>query len=273
MENYLLGQLLLHENLITKDQLAKGLETQRMQPLHLGEIFCNEGIITRDDLIKALQMQINLFSEDITQLRRGNDDSICSSLLENSVFLEHSDAIIRSVEDIWRRFKLTTNISILDIQHIWLLFLTSYAGFVLRTKKFGNTLEYVQGIYQLLLMYTREHFSIEEELIKIINDDAGHYNEHAQFINEVNKRMIAATKQDSAGCTDSSQLLDLCGFLNDWIVSHIAIKDKAFTILLKNGDMKVETLAAWVNTLKSKYPVKINKYQKQLYERIKIAKP
>lgn len=233
MENYLLGQLLLHENLITEDQLAKGLETQRKEPLHLGEILCNEGIITRGDLIKALQTQINLFTEDVIQLRRGNNDSICSNLLENPVFLEHSDTIIRSVEDIWRRFKLTTNISLLDIQHIWLLFLTSYAGFVLRTKKFGNTLEYVQGIYQLLLMYTREHFSIEEELIKIINDDAGHYTEHAHFANEVNKKINAAARPGSSGCTDNSQLLDLCSFLNNWIVSHIAIKDKAFTILLK----------------------------------------
>ncbi|NLY66800.1 MAG: Flp pilus assembly complex ATPase component TadA [Tissierellia bacterium] len=65
MSNYKLGELLLYNGKITKEQLDKALEKQRQSHKKIGEILVEEGYVTDKDIIEVLEFQLGFPHVDL----------------------------------------------------------------------------------------------------------------------------------------------------------------------------------------------------------------
>jgi hemerythrin len=68
--------------------------------------------------------------------------------------------------------------------------------------------------------YTREHFSLEENLMQAINypDRAAHIQQHNQLISRLNE-----VSRDIAN--ETLNMMALKTFLTDWLLGHIRVSD------------------------------------------------
>ncbi len=65
ISNYKLGELLLYNGKITKEQLDKALEKQRQSHKKIGEILVEEGYVTDKDIIEVLEFQLGFPHVDL----------------------------------------------------------------------------------------------------------------------------------------------------------------------------------------------------------------
>jgi hemerythrin len=84
------------------------------------------------------------------------------------------------------------------------------------------------GIVKRLAAYTREHFTSEEGLMKLASypDFASHKAEHDKLNDEVAK-MVKSLADETVVLT-----MDLQEFLRSWLMTHIAQRDKKYSLYL-----------------------------------------
>ena len=81
-----LGDILVHEGIITEDTLLKALDVQKTTKKKLGDILINNGDINEHDLVKALSLQTghkplsedDLFKADIESAKSTLADMIAT---------------------------------------------------------------------------------------------------------------------------------------------------------------------------------------------------
>jgi MSHA biogenesis protein MshE len=59
-ETMRIGDLLVQQKLITREQLTLALKQQTQSPLRLGRILVNNALVTEEDISKALATQLNI---------------------------------------------------------------------------------------------------------------------------------------------------------------------------------------------------------------------
>jgi len=90
----------------------------------------------------------------------------------------------------------------------------------------GQSQELFAPLLQKLMLYTQEHFVLEEKYMALVDFPEAerqlHIDEHRQFT----KKVHAFQSQLAKG--DREILMPLMKFLSDWLIHHIQETDKAY---------------------------------------------
>ncbi|MEK6791135.1 MAG: bacteriohemerythrin [Deltaproteobacteria bacterium] len=94
----------------------------------------------------------------------------------------------------------------------------------------GKAREVLGAVLLSLLDYTRMHFGAEEERMMslVYPGFAEHKKEHEKFVKEITD---FKAKFDTANFTIS---IGLMSFLKDWLVNHIMVTDKKYTLFFND---------------------------------------
>ena len=129
--------------------------------------------------------------------------------------------IVEKAQDYWNRFKLKTGIPIIDVQHLWLVFLILDLENSVGLSR-EKQIESVRKIAPEVKFYIDEHFKIEEFLMQKAGfpQFEDHKKLHLNFLSFL-------------GAVDLNQLQDLdliklVKSLKEWLYSHIALDDKKY---------------------------------------------
>jgi hemerythrin-like metal-binding protein len=122
--------------------------------------------------------------------------------------------------------------------------LSHYSQLLFKTFDHNTKMSEINKVLDLLISYTNEHFSVEEPLLKILNVEQNHYQQHKDFLRFLTIKIEKANELISEGNSDANTLLnEICEYLNNWILSHIAIHDTNYSIKLmqsKENDKKIK---------------------------------
>jgi len=114
-----------------------------------------------------------------------------------------------------------TGIDEIDIQHRKLVGLinTLFDSISLKDRKV-----ILNQIFTDLVNYTIYHFKLEEDLMQKYHysNYTSHKEEHAMFVENVNKHL------HSLKVDDSKALLNIINFLKDWLLQHILVSDRKY---------------------------------------------
>jgi hemerythrin-like metal-binding protein len=264
-----LGELLVHNSVITRDELIESLHYQKKQDkkIPLGMIFIELGFVDTLVLASFLALQSELtdkYMEDIVKAE-GEKSDIQPSFRELEPNIEH---IVSKVQEKYKQINLKTNIQIIDIQHVWLFSLIYYIEFFYRNIFSKEKEKFLVDIISECLRYASRHFAVEEELIKILDFKVEeHSKDHKRFSIEIitKKNFIDNPVRDKTGISEK-MLIETFNFLRDWSLSHIAVRDKEYVIYLDNIKNKNEIIKQWVRQLQEKNFLQITKLQKKLYD-------
>lgn len=268
----LLGELLVFDSVITEEQLEIALHKQKktVPKESLGKILINEGYIDPQLLKDFLKKQSLLTQKYLSYVlkKNSNDTSIqpCLQQLE-----DHLDKIIPKVQSAFKRFNLFTGITIIDLQHIWLLTIIYYIEFFYGLVLYNKKQLYVYDIITECQKYSLYHFSIEEELLAVLDINVEqHYKKHNIFkldmVKMQNKLKTPAKNKESI---EKKMLSEISEYLRDWYLTHIAIEDKKYVNFInKHADQKSLIIKQWVRRLQNKQLLKITRLQQKTYEAV-----
>lgn len=269
MDSKLLGQLLIDSDLITKDQLNDAIKKQEHDKRMIGEILIELGYIKKTTLVDCLNLQVKEYNNMIYAIMKNDYVEDTSSLVDYEFYERNKNELIFQTKKSWERIKLSTKIAIIDIQHVWLIMLSHYASMLFKTFERNSKIKEINTVLDLLISYSHEHFIVEETLLEIINIDPSHYEQHRDFIRyfrtkiENTKKLLLGSSMDA-----NSTLNEICEYLNNWILSHIAIYDTSYAIKVTQSKNREEILNAWIKKMKDNKLAVISLKQKELYDSI-----
>lgn len=267
----LIGELLLDEGLLTHEQISEAIAIQGKFPeKFLGEILIERKFVSPDQLLHYLNAQIARYNDIINAMMGKDRDAIhLTKKLDRAFYLANIQELTSRTKSTLSRVNFTTNVTLIDIQHVWLIMLSHYAQLINKTKETEEKAVEIGEIIDLLISYTREHFIVEERLFELIERDAKHVDEHHQFLT-----FVAAEKERITGLTlstiskTSTILGELCEYLNQWILSHVAVHDMNFAIKLARHPKRHEILTTWIEGLKTSKIVTITVDQRDFYSKV-----
>jgi hemerythrin-like metal-binding protein len=269
MNSRSIGQILLEDKLITNEQLNTGLKRQEKEDKMIGTILTEMGYIEKEKLIECLNKQIRELSNMVYALIQKEVIEDTNSLIDFEYYEENKKELVFLTKKSWERVKLSTQITIIDIQHIWLIMLSHYASMLFKTFDKGTKDKEIRNVLDLLISYTMEHFSVEEALLSIIKYDSSHYDQHKEFIRYFQLKINKVRNEINESSKNSNVVLnDICDYLNNWILSHIAIYDTNYAIKINQLRNKDEVFNTWTNKLKKDKSAIISKRQKELYDMV-----
>ena len=124
--------------------------------------------------------------------------------------------------------KYSMGIKLIDKQHMWLINFVN----ALFTHATGNEhleRKYFQKVIQKAVQYVHIHFETEEKYMLATKFPG--YEEHKQAHDDFVQKIIFTVKSYKAG--KKLVLENFAIFLRDWLVSHVAIMDKQYSIYFK----------------------------------------
>jgi hemerythrin-like metal-binding protein len=131
----------------------------------------------------------------------------------------------QSLTKFWLKNQLTLDIPVIDLQHIWLVYLIME----LENENLGAVgsafpAEKIRKIMGDLLSFASEHFGLEEDLFLAfdIEDRMEHSEKHRHFVQFLSER----ANEMMNGKHDSVKAL--VSFLKDWLTMHILKDDKHY---------------------------------------------
>lgn len=269
MDIKLLGELLLEEGTISEDQLTRAMEVQKSNARLLGEILIDQGSLTPQQLVAVLSKQVYSYNYLIDKVISENTPKNEAAKIDLRYFEKNRYELVLSTKANWERLHLSTGVTIVDIQHVWLIMLSHYAAMIFRTIDTRQKLHEITNIIELLIEYSKEHFRVEESLLRVSNDHSGHAHQHEEFVHFVvakKGRLLEDLKRNSPN--SNALLNEMCEYLNEWILSHIAIHDKAWAITLSRLPAKREVMLTWVDEMKRDKLTVITKIQNDLYNEV-----
>ena len=165
------------------------------------------------------------------------------------------------IQALWKSNKLALNIPIIDLQHLWLLFMIAQSEEIVRLNKTVPEFNDVKEIFVELSEYIVEHFDIEEKLFQIFGypDAQKHKDHHDTFISEFQK----IYEQCSKGKADA--VMKLVPYLHTWLLNHIVKEDRLYQSYFANRGPNVE---AAIQKIISEKHVTIKPMQADLYKRV-----
>ena len=108
-----LGDILVHENIISQDTLMQALDTQKITKKKLGDILINNGDINEHDLVKAFSLQTGhkplsedeLFKADVDTAKLIPEDF---AVEKNILALRMTDSMVTVAMEVLLRVTTTT---------------------------------------------------------------------------------------------------------------------------------------------------------------------
>lgn len=162
------------------------------------------------------------------------------------------------ISQIWNEKNLGLNIPIIDLQHLWLIFLLVEIEIVLNK---DNNEEEFEKISIELVNFTLEHFTLEESLF--IRFDypqfLAHKKQHQSFVELLKERFDLSALKNKAV---KQELLD---FLWDWLTVHILKEDFLYKEFLDQSNSKYNE---WFKFLIENGQVTVDKAQAELFNKI-----
>jgi hemerythrin-like metal-binding protein len=269
MEAKNIGQILIDNGLITPEQLKDALIRQEKEKRMIGLVILDMGFIKRQQLVDCLNEQIRDLNNIVYSLIKENISEDIESLVDYSFFDQNKDELALRTKKSWDRIKLSTKIKIIDIQHIWLIMLSHYASMLFKKMEKIEKIDEVKNILNLLFAYSNEHFSVEETLLDILSVDKQHYEQHGNFIRYFNQKLKTVDDLFEKESQNINPILnEICEFINNWILSHIAIYDNNYAVSFNHKQNKDELLEQWKNKLKQIKGTVITKRQKEFFDLI-----
>jgi hemerythrin-like metal-binding protein len=269
MNQKYIGQLFVEKKYITNEQLAEAIKKQESDNKLLGEILIEMEYVTSKQVVDCLNIQIQDYNNMIDSIMK-NDQIEKANILIDYVFYENNkpELIFRTKKS-WNRVRLSTKIVIIDIQHVWLIMLSHYSQMLFKTFDRNTKINEINKVLDLLIAYTDEHFSVEEALLKILNTEKNHYDQHKDFLRFLKQKIERANELITEGNRDANTLLnEICEYLNNWILSHIAIHDTNYSIKLMQSKEKDRIIKTWIEYIKKNNIAIITKRQKEFYDNI-----
>jgi len=129
--------------------------------------------------------------------------------------------------------KYSMGIKLIDKQHMWLINFIN-ALFSHATGNENQERIYFQKVIQKAVQYVQVHFETEEKYM--IAAKFPGYEEHKKAHDDFVQKIIFSVKSYKAG--KKLVLENFAIFLKDWLLSHVAIMDKQYSIYFK----KIATL-------------------------------
>ena len=166
--------------------------------------------------------------------------------------------IEEKIRNIWKEKNLELGLSIIDLQHLWLIFLLIETE---ETLENANKENEFQKIQLELINFTVEHFTLEEKLFLEFNypEYASHKKQHLSFVELIKERF------NSNYLKDTSTRKELVHFLWNWLASHISHEDKLYNEFLQQKQIDI---SGWLRSLIEQNQVAIDKAQLELYNKI-----
>lgn len=95
----------------------------------------------------------------------------------------------------------------------------------------GKGKDVIDDILDALLEFTYEHFSAEENLMKLHHFPG--FDEHKKEHDRINNKVIELQEKSAQKDDYITMPLQLMEFLNGWLVDHILVMDKQYAPYLK----------------------------------------
>lgn len=174
-----------------------------------------------------------------------------------------NDNIVSNVIKIWNANKLSVNIPIIDLQHIWLIRLVVELDIASRSRSMQSSQRETifQRVVQGAVQYAADHFSTEEDIMQHFGFPgyANHVRQHQSF------REFLARRVGEHAAGDTQAAIRLVNDLREWLLSHIAIEDRNIAAALKNslGDIQ-----KYVREKTNSGRIVIRKRQVELYNKV-----
>jgi hemerythrin-like metal-binding protein len=159
--------------------------------------------------------------------------------------------------------KLNTNIPLLEIYHLWLIYLTLALENDLTSQKPEDSHYNFHYISSELINYTLNHFSLEEELFRKFKypDAIDHINQHILFTNYLKENTVVGKIKNKSVIEETSL------FLNNWITEHILEEDVKFIKFCQENKLDINTYNLRILEREIIY-LRVNNSQTKLYKMI-----
>ena len=240
------GHLKEHNNFIeqlrlyTQQESSQLLEYVSKIQKYLQDWLVNHINIEDRKLISYYKKQINIDNFFQKKVLSGEIElpkeiqSFYHILSMNDTSENIEEELIIQVKLIWNRYKLQTNIPIIDLQHSWLIYLITKLKNTLEIDTQKLRLSLYQSILEDVVSYVHEHFKMEEDLMQLIHysDVKPHKGEHDRFLHEI----IDIKEKFESSNERNSELLSskLLKMLENWLYAHIVIHDQEFSKTCQN---------------------------------------
>lgn len=274
----LLGEFLIQKSCITRIDLEKALTIQAQEgnKRMIGEILVSQGCLSASVLDAGLQehrIRTRQFQESIAGVEDPNAREM--SLAESPSFQKFYSSVVQDIRKHYLKKEYRTDLVLIDIQHYWLLALISYIKFLSSDAR-NNTLHVeIDLLMNEIIEYTKNHFNVEELLIKQMGDDFSehkqeHREQHRKFIKQA--LVIQSQKDGSASVMDMTkrkyELNKVYSLLSNWWLEHIAIHDQNYALRLKRYRDKKNILLNWIKEVKQHNFLQVSKIQKKFFDDI-----
>jgi len=142
-----------------------------------------------------------------------------------------------NLRQFWLKNNLKLDIPVIDLQHIWLVFLIMELENEMLNSAGGEfPEEKIRKIMGDLLSFAAEHFSLEEDLFLAFetNDALEHGDKHRHFVQFLSER----ANELKEGKFDSVKIL--VSFLKDWLTMHILRDDKQYADFYRDSGINLK---------------------------------
>ncbi len=185
-----------------------------------------------------------------------------NTITDSVMFYEGMErGIMENVIDMWTSLDLSIHVPIIDMQHLWLLRLLVELESACRSTNKRKKKMAFQNTMLRCFEYTREHFFIEELLMRKFNypELRNHGNEHKRFITMLqNRNQEHRQKKISAAP-------NLVQDLKNWLLTHIGVNDKKLRGFFTG---KTKGVNEFMKEIYSKEILKIHSGQLELYKKV-----
>jgi hemerythrin-like metal-binding protein len=173
-----------------------------------------------------------------------------------------TEEIEKEIDGLWKKGNYSLNIPVIDLQHLWLIFLIFDLEKLNSIKLPEDQLkEKYDNITYELINFTVEHFSLEEGIFMRFDypDFQSHKKQHQQFINVLKERVEETT------INVNLSIEKLIKFLKNWLFSHIIEHDHEYKNYFTQNNIDINL---YCKNLITKKLITIDKAQALLYNRI-----
>lgn len=245
------------------------IQKRKRKSTPLGQILIQEGFIDSQLLEEFLNKQSELTDEYLEHVIKEEDSKKDSKeyLIELDL---RKEIIIPKVRDKYRRLSLSTGIPIIDLQHIWLVTLIYHSETYYRNTGKKKNLDLAVDVISECLTYSLRHFTVEEELVKILDHNiASHLEEHKKFKLSIVAKKNYLNSAFNENIRIEKLLSETFDFLREWYLTHIAVVDRDYAIQFeKKKEHKIPIIEKWAKQLQEKGLLKVTHLQKDIYESV-----
>jgi len=172
---------------------------------------------------------------------------------------KNSSDKISSLRMFWQENHFQLGIPLIDLQHLWLLYIISNLESALSSPQ--NSLNRtVRDSIVGVIDYISEHFSLEEEILKEFRypDFEEHVLHHRKFVETLQQKQELADTNELAA-------LGLLNILQKWLFNHILTEDKMYAEYFKSKSIDVKFFCQEI-LIQKKY--NITKKQGDVYKEV-----